>query len=129
MNSDTRPALTTDREAEEIERRLRGEYPIKGSKRDRDDGKENRSTSQAIVEFIRLWSRNFGTLLGCGFLGWLAHTTFTMAGDVRVLLDRPLPVPMEQYRHDQQEVRDQLSAQNAKLDAMQNQLNNLKPQK
>ena len=130
MASDTRPGELSSKEAEkiavELESRLRGEYPVKRRKRNEDQGEDSGSLPHPRMEprFSRFlqWTSGIAAALAVGFIGWIAHTTFTMAGDVKVLLSRPEPVPMEQYRIDQERLQRQ-------LDAMQNQLNTLRSQK
>lgn len=109
---------------EDIDSRLRGEYPTQRRKRDKDSGDDEESSpvgrkGSAFQRFRERFIQAV-TVLGTGFIVWMAHTTFTMAGDVKVLLARPEPVPMSQYNSDQAQLQRQ-------LDDLKKQLDKLRP--
>lgn len=109
---------------DEIDTRLRGEYPAQRRNRDKRERDDESATPDSRMEprfmsFFQWLSGIAAVLIALG-IGWIASISVSTASDVKVLLARPEPVPMEQYKSDQSQLQRQ-------LETMQKQLDKLKP--
>lgn len=100
-------------EEDDIEAHLRGDpmpQPKYRNQSNRDDESSlpHARMAEPKFSFFFQWLSGIAAVLVCSGIAWIGQVSLTTAGDVKVLLSRPEPVTMAQYKSDQTQLQRQL---------------------